>query len=512
VINGAERSSMAEEVVGLAGVWKAYGGVVAVRDVSLSLATGEVRALLGENGAGKTTLMNVLYGLVRPDAGRLLVDGREVTGAWSPRRAIAHGIGMIHQHFALVGEHTVLENVVMPVLRWHHLRPDWRGYRPEVERLGATYGLTLALDARVEALSVGERQQVEILKLLLQRARVLVLDEPTGVLTPQQTEALLAMLTRLRERGHTVVLATHKLREAFAVSTRITVLRQGEHVATLERAATTPEEVARLMVSQESRATGRVVVPPRREIVLELRDLEVDGADGRMVDGVSLTVRAGEILGVAGVAGNGQTQLAEALLGYRPARRGCIRVGGVDLTGKPVGDRLRHGLAFIPEDRHELGLVLDLGVADNMVLDRAGDRTFCRLGILRRDAIRAYARERIAAYDVRTPGPDAPARQLSGGNQQKLVLSRALARDPRVIIASEPTRGLDFAATAYVRGTLAECATRGVAILLVSSDLEELMELCHRIAVMYRGRVVGVLDQTAFDVARLGRLMGGLAA
>ncbi len=503
--------SGAAEVVRLAGVRKAYGGVVAVRDVSLSLGAGEVRALLGENGAGKTTLMNVLYGLVRPDAGRLFVDGAEVTGAWSPRRAIVHGIGMIHQHFSLVAEHTVLENVVMPLVRWHHLRPDWRRYRTAAERLGTTYGLVLPLDARVESLSVGERQQVEVLKLLLQGARVLVLDEPTGVLTPQQTDALLALLSRLRQRGHTVVLITHKLREAFAVSTRITVLRQGEHVATLERAAVTVDEVARLMVSQEPRAGGLVGAAPGDDVVLEVRDLEVDGAGGRAVEGVSLAVRAGEIVGVAGVAGNGQTHLAEAILGYRPSR-GRIRVGGVDLAGAPVAERLRRGLAFIPEDRHQLGLVLDLSVADNLVLDRTDEPAFCRLGVLRRDAIRAYARDQVSAFDVRTAGPDAPARTLSGGTQQKLVLSRALARQPRVIVAAEPTRGLDLAATAFVRGKLTECAAAGVALLMVSSDLEELMELCHRIAVMYRGRVAGVLDRRAFDPARLGRLMAGLAA
>jgi general nucleoside transport system ATP-binding protein len=498
-------------VVCLREIRKAYGPVVAVRDVSLALAAGEIRALLGENGAGKTTLMNVLFGIARPDAGRILVEGRDVTAGWSPRRAIAHGIGMIHQHFSLVAEHTVLENVVMPILSWRDLRPVWSRHRAAVDRLSADHGFALPLDAPVETLSVGQRQQVEILKMLVQGARVLVLDEPTGVLTPQQSDALLEMLRRLAGGGHTVVLITHKLREALAVAARITVLRRGALVATIERADAAPEDIARLMVDHVEPRGPRGGRPAHGEAAVEIADAVVNGPHGRAVDGVTLAIRAGEILGVAGVAGNGQSEIAEALVGYRALASGRIRVGNVDVTTHNVRDRRRRGIAFIPEDRHHLGLVPDMTVAGNLVLDRADDPAFSRLGILRISAIRRWAERQMRDYDIRAAGPAAAAATLSGGNQQKVVLGRALASAPRVVVAAEPTRGLDLGAAVFVRQRLVDCARRGVGILLISSDLEELLELSHRIAVIYRGRVAGTLTPASYDARRIGRLMAGLA-
>jgi ABC-type uncharacterized transport system ATPase subunit len=499
-------------VVRLERIVKAFGAVVALREVSLDLAGGEIRALLGENGAGKTTLMRVLYGTVRPDAGRVVVGGEDVTAGWSPRRAIARGIGMIHQHFALVDAHTALENIVLPVTRWTHLAPDWPRHRAAVARLCGEYGFGVPLDARLDRLSVGERQQVEILKVLYQGARVLVLDEPTSVLAPQQTDALLAMLERLRAQGHTVVLITHKLREALAVSTRITVLRHGAHVATIERSAATADDIARMMTDRALAGPRRPAAVPRGAPVLEIEDLTVAGAGEPAVDGLTLAVGAGEVVGVAGVAGNGQNELAQAIVGYRGVERGAIRLDGHDVTGLPIRKRLARGIAFVPEDRHHLGMVGPMSVADNLILDRAGDARFARWRVLRRTAIAAHAAEQLRRFDIRAPGPQVAAAALSGGNQQKVVLSRALGRDPRVVVAAEPTRGLDPGATGDVRRRLLACAERGTGVLLVSGDLEELMALSHRIVVMYRGRIAGELARDAFDAHRIGQLMVGLGA
>ncbi len=500
------------EAVRLEAIGKRFGAVTALAEVSLALAAGEVRALLGENGAGKSTLMNVLYGIVRPDAGRIVVGGEDVSAHWSTRRAIARGIGMIHQHFSLVGEHSAVENIILPTLGLGDLVLDRAGHRGRVARLAAEYGFDLPLEAPVETLAVGQRQQVEILKLLYQGARVLILDEPTSVLTPQQTDTLLAMLRRFGERGHSVVLITHKLPEAFAVADRITVLRQGAHVATLERRDATAEEVARMMVAQRVGAARRPSGAPRDETVLELRSLTVRADGHRAVDGVSLAVRAGEVVGVAGVAGNGQTELAEALLGTRQPAAGEVRVGGRDVTPRSIGERRALGLALIPEDRQVLGMVPAMSVADNLLLGRIREPGFARAGVLQLGAIARHAAAQLREYDIRAGSAAAPMGTLSGGNQQKVVLSRELGRDPKVIVACEPSRGLDLAATAYVRERLVERAAAGSGVLLVSSDLEELMALCHRIVVMFRGRIVGALEAGDYSPERLGLLMAGAAA
>jgi simple sugar transport system ATP-binding protein len=502
------------ETVRLEHIWKSFGSVVAVRDVTIALEPAEIHAVLGENGAGKTTLMNVLYGAIRPDAGRILVRGNDVTHEWSTRKAIESGIGMIHQHFSLIPNHTVLENVVMPRLRWQKLSVNWKSCRETVETLSAQYGFHLPMDSRVEDLAVGQRQQVEILKLLYQNATVLILDEPTSVLTPQQTSALLAVLQQLRVKGYTIVLITHKLGEVLAISTRITVLRQGMHVVTVTRSEATGPDLARMMVDREWSPSEkkRTVPPSNAEVALRVRDLVVEDASARVaVNGISLEVRAGEIVGVAGVAGNGQTELAEAIVGYRPTTHGSIQIGDVDVTNETLADRRRMGVCFIPEDRYVHGAVREMTVAENLILDRVDDLPFSLRGVLRPDAIRTWAWEMLAEYDIRAQGPEAPSGALSGGNLQKVVLARALSANPRVIVASEPTRGLDISAAEYVREKLLEAASNGIAVLVFSSDLDELLDLCHRVTVMFRGRIVGDLAHEQFDLQRIGLLMAGHA-
>lgn len=490
---------------------KSFGALQALSDVSLEIGQGEIRALMGENGAGKSTLMNILYGMYRPDSGSIRVWGQDVGRDWTPRRAIVSGIGMIHQHFSLVPNHTVLENVVMPKLTWRQVFPPWGQHRAELERLCGEYGFSLNLDSVVESLSVGQQQQVEILKLLYQGAKVLILDEPTAVLTPQQTEALLRLLQLLCSQGHSVVLITHKMAEAMAVSDKITVLRGGKLVATVPRAEARPENIARMMVSRTTLAAVDSQLPKVAErTLLEVRDLVVEGDRGKaVVDGISLKVRAGEIVGIAGVAGNGQSEFAEALVGIRRAHSGNLSIEGKDVTGWNIARRRRAGLGFIPEDRHHHGMVPDMSVGENAVLDRIGSPPLSKLGVLSRGTIRGLAREAIKAYDVRVTGPDVPIKALSGGNQQKVVLARSLSGGAKVILACQPTRGLDFAATEYVRGRLTAFAAEGAGVLLISSELEELLALSHRLLVMFRGKVVGELRREEFDVEEIGLLMAG---
>lgn len=507
---------MAKNVVVMEHVSKAFGSVRALTDVSLALESGEVRAVVGENGAGKTTLMSILYGMVLPSSGRITVAGLDVGPGWSPREAMRRGLGMLHQHFSLVPAHTVLENVLMPQLGWTSLRPPWRRYRREIERLCEQYGFDLRPDAPLASLAVGQQQQVEILKLLYQGARILILDEPTSVLTPQQTKALLRLLLVLKEQGHTVVLITHKLPEAMAAADAITVLRGGRVVATVPRAETTPTELARMMVNREvADLEGRygevsAVGRPPGEALLEVRDLVVGHDSSRpAVDSVSMAVGSGEIVGVAGVAGNGQVELAQAIVGAVHPRGGGIALGGHDVTRRDVRYRKSLGLGFISEDRYEQAIFPDLSVQDNIVLEVIADPPLSRAGFLRPGEIGRAAAAAMADYDVRAAGPGVPVSTLSGGNQQKVVLARVFTGRPRIIVACQPTRGLDFAATRYVHNKLWAASQQGVGVILISSELDELLALSHRVLVMFRGRIVGEFSRGSFDVERIGLLMTG---
>jgi simple sugar transport system ATP-binding protein len=495
------------------GVTKRFPGVLANDRVDFEAAQGEVHALLGENGAGKSTLSNILIGLYRPDEGELRLDGRTLE-LHSPRDALDAGIGMVHQHFRLVQTFTVAENVVLGDHR--SVGRGLRFRRGAVERavaeLGRRYGLQVDPAARIWQLSVGEQQRVEILKALYREARVLILDEPTAVLTPQEADALFATMRAMAAEGRTVVFISHKLHEVIAVADRVTVLRGGRSVKTLPIAGATPRSLAELMVGRDVDATQRVArtVPHGAEIVLQLDGVWADGDRGApAISDVDLRLRRGEIVGVAGVAGNGQRELTETIAGMRRATAGRIVVGETALRGGDPREAIKAGIAHVPEDRLHTGLAAGLPISANVVLTSYRGSGVARGPFLRLGAIRDRAVELIRRYDVKAPGPATPVRQLSGGNLQKIVLGREFSSDPRVLIVAAPTRGLDVGAIETVHRHLREAAARGVAVLLVSEDLDEILALADRVAVMYEGRVVGTVEAEGADVAEIGLLMAG---
>jgi simple sugar transport system ATP-binding protein len=498
------------------GITKRFGGIVAVRGVHFAAAAGEIHGLLGENGAGKTTLMNILSGLYRADAGEILIDGAPAA-IRSPADALRYRIGMVHQHVELVDRFTVLENVLLGregARVW--LRAERR--RAAVAAAARRFGLDLDLDAEVRRLAVGVQQKVEILKTLYRGVDVLVLDEPTTMLTPQEVDALFATIRALAAAGLTVVFISHKIREIVANCDRVTVMRAGQVVGRLARADADESRLVELMIGERvmrARAAGAPAAA-RGRVALEVHGLCVRAARG--VDAVrdcTFRVAAGEIVGVAGVAGNGQRELAEAVLGVRSPARGTIVVAGRDVTQAPVRERLRSGLAYIPQDRIEDGLLPALTVAENVVLG-LHHWAFPRWTRLDRAVMRRIARRAIDEYVVRAAGEDAPAATLSGGNIQKLLVARALALSefaPRAaLVAMSPTRGLDVRATEFVRRRLVEFARGGGAVLVISEDLDELLEVCDRILVMFRGAIVGAFDRAEFDPYRIGALMAGAAA
>jgi len=491
----------------LDGVTKRFGPLVANDAVDLTVEPGTVHALLGENGAGKSTLMNVLYGLDRPDGGRILLDGEPVRFD-GPGDAMAAGIGMVHQHFMLIPVFTVLDNLM---LGREDARGGWlarRRARRQIEATARRYGLDVPLDRVVGDLPVGMQQRVEILKSLLRDARLLVLDEPTAVLTPQEADDLIAIMRSLAAGGTSIVFITHKLREVQAVADTVTVLRRGKVVGTVAPTATR-EELAGLMVGREVRLTVDRDVADPGAVVLEVEGLRIVDPLGHLtVDGVALTVRAGEIVGIAGVQGSGQTEVTEAVLGLREPAAGAIRLDGRDLAGAGVAERLRAGIGYVPEDRLDDGLVGEFSIAENLVLDLVGTDAFHRGPALDLSAIGSSATERMAEFDVRAPSPRAAASTLSGGNQQKVVLARELSRPLRLLVVSQPTRGLDVGSMEFVHARLVAERDRGTAVLLVSSELDEIRGLADRIVVLCGGRVTGQLPAGA-SAADCGVLMGG---
>ena len=506
-------------MIRLADIHKSFGAIHANRGATLDVATGEIHALVGENGAGKSTLMRILSGMYAPDAGRVIVNDRDVTG-WSTADAIAAGVGMVHQHFMLVPTLTVTENLMLGAELTRRGQLDRARADRDVRALMARTGLSVPPDRRVDELTVGEAQRVEILKTLYRGARILILDEPTAVLSPPEVTELWRVLRRLREEGTTIVLITHKLDEVMAISSAITVMRHGETVGRLQTAATAPREIARMMVGREvslaERHTGHALTDGGRRVVLDVRSLRVASArSAAAIDDLSFSIAAGEILGIAGVEGNGQTELVDAIAGLRPVAAGSILLDGRDVTRMTVRERGDAGIAHIPEDRHGRGLVLDYSIADNLILGR--QHRFTRAGAIDTARVQANAQRLIAAFDIRPADARVPARALSGGNQQKIVIAREMgsaddtdaSRGFQLLLAAQPTRGVDVGAIEFIHAQLRAARGAGAAILLVSADLNEILSLSDRIAVMYGGRIVTIVDGRRATAEQLGPFMTG---
>ncbi|GIV65376.1 MAG: heme ABC transporter ATP-binding protein [Bellilinea sp.] len=493
-------------IVEMQSITKRFGDLIANDHVNFELQKGEVHALLGENGAGKTTLMRILYGLYHPDSGVIKVKDQPVV-IHSPKDAIQLGIGMVTQHFALVPPLTVAENVVLGYQNSFVI--DQNQIEESVTQAARRFGLEINPKAIVRHLSVGQRQRVEILKALYRNAEILILDEPTAVLIPQEVEALFETLNRLKQEGLSVIFISHKLHEVTQITDRVTVLRDGKVVGTVNTADVTQKELAAMMVGRETFGVTRSKATSEKAAqkpMLELINLCAnDDKNLPVLKNISLTVFEGEILGIAGVGGNGQKELAETICGVRQPTAGSIRVDGRDVTGKSPSELTQSGLGRIPEDRHE-GMVVHLSVTDNLVLEHLDE--FTRNGVLDHKAIRQYASELIQKFQIKAK-PNDITRTLSGGNMQKVLLARVLARQPKVIIAPQPTRGLDIGATDYVRQQLLEQRQRGAAILLISEDLDEILALSDRIAVIYEGEIVGTLPAAEATPERLGLLMSG---
>ena len=502
---------MTDAAVRMAGITKRFPGVIANDDVDLEVERGEVHALLGENGAGKTTLMNVLYGLYQPNEGEVYVDGQRQDFD-SPRDAIDAGIGMIHQHFMLIDPMTVAENIVLgnEPRKWGGLVVDREASREAVVELSQRYGFDVDPDARIEDVSVGVRQRVEILKALYRGADVLILDEPTAVLTPQEVRELYGVFEELTDRGKTIIFITHKLGEAMHAADSITVLRDGKNVGQVEADDTTREELAELMVGREVILEAEKPPNDPGDVALSVEDLSVvDDRGVERVRGIDLVVREGEILGVAGVDGNGQSELIEAITGLRTPDGGTVELNGEDVTESPRRARIDGGMAYIPEDRQETGLVMEYDLVENGLLGSQHDPAYAPGGRIDWPATREHVEDVIESYDVRPPDPEATAESLSGGNQQKFVVGRELSRDPSVVVASHPTRGVDVGSIEFIHDQLLDLRAAGKAVLLVSSKLDEVQQLSDRLAVVYEGEFVAVVDPDRVTEEQLGLLMAG---
>jgi ABC-type uncharacterized transport system ATPase subunit len=495
----------------LRGITKRFPGVLANDNIDINLNEGEILALLGENGAGKTTLMNILYGLYTPDEGEILIRGEKVE-IHGPNDAIELGIGMVHQHFMLVPVFTVTENVMLGIESTKAgVFIDRSLASKRIKEISESYGLQVDPDAYVEDLSVGEEQRVEIIKVLYRKADILILDEPTAVLTPQEVEGLFTVIRSLVKRGKSVIFITHKLNEVLELADRIVVLRDGREVGTTTPGETTLKMLANMMVGREVILTVDKEPAQPQEVVLEVNNLKVlDDRKLVAVDGVNFDVRAGEILGVAGVQGNGQTELVEALTGLRKIETGSISMLGKD-TSKGSPRMIREvGSAHVPEDRQQDGLVMSFTVADNLVLNTYYEPPFAKGISLQEDEVAKAAAERIKLFDIRTPSITIPASNLSGGNQQKVIVAREFSRPIKLLIASQPTRGLDVGSIEYIHNRILEKRDDGCAILLISPELDEIMTLSDRIAVMYEGKIMDIIPGEESTREQLGLLMCGV--
>ncbi|MBZ4019450.1 heme ABC transporter ATP-binding protein [Streptomyces purpurogeneiscleroticus] len=509
----AERAPAAAPAVELRGITKRFPGVVANHDIGITVRRGTVHALVGENGAGKSTLMKILYGMQKPDEGTIAIDGEQVSFA-SPADAIARGIGMVHQHFMLADNLTVLENIVLGAEKLHGIGA---AARAAVLAVSDRYGLNVRPDVLVEDLGVADRQRVEILKVLYRGARTLILDEPTAVLVPQEVDALFDNLRELKAEGLTVIFISHKLGEVLSVADDITVIRRGTTVASVAPADTTPKQLAELMVgselpSPETRESTVTDTPMLTVDGLHLSATDPDGVVRAVLDGIGFTIHKGEVLGIAGVEGNGQAELVEAIMGMRDPDGGTITLDGTDISHAPTRKRREDGIGYVPEDRHRHGLLLEAPLWENRILGHVTEKPNSKGRLLDLKAARADTERIVAEYDVRTPGIEVTAASLSGGNQQKLIVGREMSHRPKLLIAAHPTRGVDVGAQAQIWDQIREARREGLAVLLISADLDELIGLSDTLRVMYRGRLVADADPATITPEELGSAMTGAAS
>jgi general nucleoside transport system ATP-binding protein len=498
-----------ETIVEMRGITKRFPGIVANDGISLTLRKGEILALLGENGAGKSTLMNILFGLYQPDEGEIRIGGRPVT-ITGPKEAIRLGLGMVHQHFKLVQPFTVTENIILGTEPKQGLRIDYRSAERQVTELSERYGLRVDPKAYIHDISVGMQQRVEIVKTLYRGADILIFDEPTAVLTPQEIQELMEILRLLVKEGKSIIIITHKLKEIMAIADRVTIIRRGKVIDTLKVTETNPDELAEKMVGRHVTFELDKTDARPGEPVLSVRDVTARGANQvPVLSGVTFEVRRGEILGLAGVDGNGQSELIEALAGLRPIEQGSITLNGKPISGLDPRRVAEAGVGHIPEDRHKRGLVLDFSMSENMVLKTYYQPAYSQGGFLNREAIDRQARRLIAEFDVRTPETHTPARALSGGNQQKAIIAREMDADPDLLIAAQPTRGLDVGAIEFIHKRLVEQRDKGKGVLLISLEIDEILGVSDRIAVISEGRIVGIVDPKNTTDRELGLMMSG---
>ena len=497
-----------EVAVRLRGIGKRFPGVIANDDINIDVLRGTIHAIVGENGAGKSTLMKILYGVQPPDSGTIEINGEQVT-LHSPSDAIKAGVGMVFQHFMLADNLTVLENVVLGAEKLHGIGAKARA---EVMRISDAYGLGIEPDRLVEELGVGARQRVEILKVLYRGARIVILDEPTAVLVPQEVDELFGNLRELKAEGFSIIFISHKLDEVLSVADEITVIRRGTTVKTVDPEGVTARQLAELMVGSELPSPSTEASTVTDEVLLRVRDLSLPSLAGEgrpLLDSISFEIHRGEVLGIAGVEGNGQAELVETIMGMREAATGLVELAGADISHRSNRERREDGIGYIPEDRHRHGLLLDAPLWENRILGHQSRPPSVRRGLIDKRAAREDTQRIIDAYDVRTPGPDVLARALSGGNQQKLIVGREMSSEPILLIASHPTRGVDVGAQAAIWAHIKDARRQGLAVLLISADLDELIGLSDRIEVILRGRLVGSFDPNDVTPQRLGSAMTG---
>ncbi|WP_066503626.1 ABC transporter ATP-binding protein [Abyssisolibacter fermentans] len=500
-----------QKVVEMKNITKEFPGVKANDNINFSLNKGEIHVLLGENGAGKTTLMNILYGLYEPTSGEIFINEKKVVMK-NPTTAIQNGIGMVHQHFMLVPPFTIAENIILgsePSL-YNGLKLDMNKAIEQVKSISNKYGLAVDPYAKVQDISVGMQQRVEILKALYRGAEILILDEPTAVLTPQEIDDLGKILNKLTDQGKSVILITHKLKEVMSMSNRVTIVRRGKIIDTVETEKTTSDKLAELMVGRKVNLAVNKEEKKAGATVLRVDNLKVEDNRGvEKVKEIDFEVKAGEVFAIAGVDGNGQTELVEALTGLRKAKKGKITLENNDITNIKTRRIIEAGVGHVPEDRHKRGLVLEYSLAENMILGNHYKKPFSKNGILNNDVIHKHAVDLIGEFDVRTPNEDVKAKSLSGGNQQKVIIAREFNRNPALLIASQPTRGLDVGAIEFVHKRIINQRNNGKAVLLVSLELDEVLTLADRIGVIYDGKIIGILDAKDATEKELGIMMAG---